>query len=345
MSQTTATTPAKAARDQPSPSNLDLHPRDILLHLIVTLLAPMFLGVCCGNLDFARMAALETVNAYRARSHVDLIAVAQIVAHGLASVSSACLSMRDDISLAMTLKLRANANACDRSAERNRRALEKTRTDPTPDPVSAPAQPPDPEADRKDAEVIAHVAAVTQRAEAMQAQMAAERSAAPAPPAATPATATAAPTAATPAVAAPVAAAPIPPIAAPVSTAPNATAPHATAPHATAPRATAPHATAPHAATTPTPMPAAPAAIPTQPAASADTELTEREIQRMWGAAMTVVANEHAAALANLPANERDAARARAEVLAKTADDLMSGNVPPQPRLGDLRGLMPPNRG
>ena len=324
MSQTTATTLAEPARDQSPASNLDLHPRDILLHLIVTLLAPMFLGVCCGSPNFARMAALETVNAYRARSHVDLIAVAQIVAHGLASVSSACLSMRDDISLAMTLKLRANANACDRSAERNRRALEKTRTDSTPDPVSGPAQPPDPEADRKDAEVIARVAAVTQRAEAMQAQMAAERSAAPAPPAATLATAT---EAATPATA---------------TKTPAATPATATeAPAAATPAVAAPVSAAPRAATTPTPTPAA---IPTQPAAaSADTELTEREIQRMWGAAMTVVANEHAAALANVPANERDAARARAEVLAKAADDLMSGNVPPQPRLGDLGRAMPPS--
>ena len=157
----------------PLAPNLDLQPGDILLHLIVTLLAPMFLAVCCGNLDFARMAALETVNAYRARSHVDLIAVAQIVAHGLASVSSACLSMSDDISLPMTLRLRASANASDRACERNRRALEKNRATPRPDPMFAPdpePEPgadltPDPEADRNVAEVSARLTAVRRQAE------------------------------------------------------------------------------------------------------------------------------------------------------------------------------------
>ena len=149
MSEATATTAAEPSRKSPLWSDIEVHPADVLLHLVVTLLTPIFLGVCSGNLDFARMAALETVNSYRARTHVDLIAVAQIIASGLAAVSSASLSMADDISLAMTLRLRGNANACDRSADRNRRALEKNQFNPVPQPVFAPA--PDPEADRKDA--------------------------------------------------------------------------------------------------------------------------------------------------------------------------------------------------
>ncbi|MEA2773627.1 MAG: hypothetical protein QOD93_6589 [Acetobacteraceae bacterium] len=98
----------------------------ILMNLIVALLAPMFLGVTGGDIDFARMAAVETVNAYRARNRADLIAIAQIIAFGLAALGSLSLSMADDITVSMALRLRGNANACNRSAEQNRRALAKS---------------------------------------------------------------------------------------------------------------------------------------------------------------------------------------------------------------------------
>jgi hypothetical protein len=47
------------------------------------------------------MAAIGTVNAYRARNHADLIAIAQIIAFGPAALGSLSLSMADDISLSM----------------------------------------------------------------------------------------------------------------------------------------------------------------------------------------------------------------------------------------------------
>src|SRR5580692_3895965 len=87
----------------------DIHPSDILTHLIVTLLAPMFLIASNGDILVARMAALETINAYRGRDHVDLIAVAQIVGYGLAALGSLSLSMADGLSPSMTLRLRGNA--------------------------------------------------------------------------------------------------------------------------------------------------------------------------------------------------------------------------------------------
>ncbi len=99
------------------------HPAQFLRNLIVTLLAPMFLGVTGGDPGLARMAAIETINAYRAQNLSDLIAIAQIIAYGLAALGSLSLSMADDVSLSMTLRLRGNANACTRSAEQNRRAL------------------------------------------------------------------------------------------------------------------------------------------------------------------------------------------------------------------------------
>jgi hypothetical protein len=110
----------------------DLHPSEALMALIVTLLAPMFLGVTAGDINLARLATWETVNAYQARNQADLIAVAQIIAYGLAALGSLSLSMDDNISVSMALRLRGNANALNRSAEQNRRALAKTNPAPQP---------------------------------------------------------------------------------------------------------------------------------------------------------------------------------------------------------------------
>jgi hypothetical protein len=133
---------------------------DIILNLIVTLLAPMFLTAANGDLDFARRAALETINSYRARNHAELIAVAQILGCGLAALGSLSLSMADDISLVMTLRLRGNANALIRAAELPRRTL---REDPAPT-----AEPFDPDPEFDEAQVIASVKATQQRVAAVQ---------------------------------------------------------------------------------------------------------------------------------------------------------------------------------
>ncbi len=114
--------PRQATQPEPLP-----HPSDALLNLIVTLLAPMFLLVSGGDITYARMAALETVNSYRADTRADLLTIAQIVGFGLAALGSLSLSMADDLSLSMTLRLRSNANACNRSVEHGRRALQAAR--------------------------------------------------------------------------------------------------------------------------------------------------------------------------------------------------------------------------
>ena len=59
----------------------------------------MFLGISGGDVRLARIAAIQTVTAYRAANDADLIAVAQIIAFGLAALGSLSLSMADDISL------------------------------------------------------------------------------------------------------------------------------------------------------------------------------------------------------------------------------------------------------
>jgi hypothetical protein len=120
-------------------------PSNILLNLIIAQLAPMFLGVSAGDIGLARMAAVETVTAYRAHNNADLIAIAQIIAFGLAALGSLSQSLDDDISLSMALRLRGNANACNRSAEQNRRAFTKSHaSDPAPHhaPMAPEPEPP-----------------------------------------------------------------------------------------------------------------------------------------------------------------------------------------------------------
>jgi hypothetical protein len=106
--------PHEAASERPS---------GILLSLIVAFLTRMFHSVTAGDIDLARLAAIETVNAYPTRSQADLIAVAQVIACGLASLGSLSRSMDDDISLSMALRLRGNAVSLSRSAEQHRRTL------------------------------------------------------------------------------------------------------------------------------------------------------------------------------------------------------------------------------
>jgi hypothetical protein len=155
MTETTRTNPPPEAAAGP------VLPADILTNLVVTLLAPMFLVAGGGDIGFASMAALQTMSSYRTRTLADLIVAAQIVAYGLAALGSLGLSMEDGISLSMVLRLRGNNNACTRSAEHNRRSLEKSLAeDPPPNPA-APTQ--DPAVAEYEAEVMANVAETKKR--------------------------------------------------------------------------------------------------------------------------------------------------------------------------------------
>jgi hypothetical protein len=158
-----------------APPVMDIQPSDILAHLVVTLLAPMFLLASGGDIMFAHMAALETLNAYQARNHADLIAIAQIVGCGLAALGSLSLSMTDDLSLSITLRLRGNAVALNRAAEANRRALLITRPQAAPPP---PVEEFDAADKQHEADVLASVAQMQKRV--------AETKASPEPPQAPP---------------------------------------------------------------------------------------------------------------------------------------------------------------
>jgi hypothetical protein len=150
MSETTTAPPGPGPR-------LPRHPAEVLLNLIVTLLTPMFLSAAGGDLQFARLAAAETLEAYRADTHSDLVTVAKIVAFGLATLGSLSLSMEDHLPVTQILRLRANANATDRSEHRCRLALEQNRS-------QQPAAPlPDPEPKIDQAALTAAAAEMQQR--------------------------------------------------------------------------------------------------------------------------------------------------------------------------------------
>jgi hypothetical protein len=139
-----ATEPTRSAHQRPA---------DILLNFIVTLLTPMFLLAADGDLVFARLAAAETINAYRAETSTDLITVAKIIAFGLTTLASLCRSMEDDLTISQILRLRSNANAADRAEHRNRLTLQQSRSEqpaaPRQDPQPEPRADPGPDMDQR----------------------------------------------------------------------------------------------------------------------------------------------------------------------------------------------------
>jgi hypothetical protein len=131
------------------------YPAEVLINVIVTLLAPMFIAAANPDIGRARVAALETITSYQARSHASLIKVANIIAFGLATLGSLSLSMGDEMAIPLILRLRSNANALDRSTDRNERGLKILQAD-------AAAEAPGPGFDESD--VYAGVAEAQQRA-------------------------------------------------------------------------------------------------------------------------------------------------------------------------------------
>jgi hypothetical protein len=107
----------------PQASTTLLHPADVFTHLIITYLTPMFLATTGGDIQYARMAATEAVNAYAAHEPIDLLSIAQVIAFGLAILDSLNRSMAENLPAALVLRLRSNAVSLGRIAEHCHRAL------------------------------------------------------------------------------------------------------------------------------------------------------------------------------------------------------------------------------
>jgi hypothetical protein len=165
-------------------TNVEIHPADVLMHLIVSSLTPMFLAASGGDPDRARTAIVEIVNAHTVRTPADLLPIAQIIAFGLALLSSVSLSMSENIPIPLILRLRSNAASLNRGAEHCRRALREAPAPGSQPPSAAPCRPaefPDAEC-RVEQAVIAEVARTQRRVADHQAKLgaASETTAAPA---------------------------------------------------------------------------------------------------------------------------------------------------------------------
>jgi hypothetical protein len=120
----------------PEPSSIGSPTAGFLASVIISSLAPAFLGATGGDIKLARMAAEGIIGEYRACNRIDLIAVGQIIANGLAALGSLGQSMNDEISLPMALRLRGNAISLNRTVEQNRRVRRENR-DAEPVPLGA----------------------------------------------------------------------------------------------------------------------------------------------------------------------------------------------------------------
>jgi hypothetical protein len=92
----------------------------------------------------ARLAAEEAVAAYKASGETDWVTIGQIVAFALTALDTLRLSMPDEVSLSLKLKLRGNANAANRAARDTTALLAKARH--APEPAARAAPPPTPPA-------------------------------------------------------------------------------------------------------------------------------------------------------------------------------------------------------
>ncbi len=141
-------------------------PEDVLTHLIVILLTPMFLSTTGGDVAFARAAAAHTVSAYTARNPIDLILIAQTIVLGLAVLSSVGLSMTEGLPITLILRLRGNAASLHRAAETSRRAMaEPPPETATPAPRCGDLSP------QQEAAMVTEVARTQERAAAWQASL------------------------------------------------------------------------------------------------------------------------------------------------------------------------------
>jgi hypothetical protein len=93
-----------------------------LLTTLAALMAPTL-----GDLHLARLAAQEAIDAHHAQGAHQQMTVTQILAFAVTALDALRLSMPPDLALPVKLKLRANANALNRSARDNTQILEQAR--------------------------------------------------------------------------------------------------------------------------------------------------------------------------------------------------------------------------
>ncbi len=105
----------------PEPASLNTN----LVNLVLALLTPMFLWATEGDIRLAHIAAAQTLKEFGTVHRLSLFTVAKIIAFDIATLSSLSLSMYEEVSMLLGLRLRGSAVSLDRAAARNRVVLEK----------------------------------------------------------------------------------------------------------------------------------------------------------------------------------------------------------------------------
>jgi len=106
-----------------------------MLELVLNLLTPFLIAGGLTDPTLARQAAAETIAAYNAPDQP--LTVAQIITFALAAIDNLRLSLPEDVSLSMKLKLRGNANALNRASQKAAASLETTKPQTPADPPTA----------------------------------------------------------------------------------------------------------------------------------------------------------------------------------------------------------------
>jgi len=150
--QTTLAQAAPASAPESEPSAVDT-----LLNAIITLLMPLFIAQSGDPLG-ARLAIIETLAAYGAQTRAELLNAAQVIAFSLSALDNLGRAMAPELSVSLCLRLRGGANALNRAARQNARALnaptpnDDQRTNPARG-SHGPAQPADPAEETDEADI------------------------------------------------------------------------------------------------------------------------------------------------------------------------------------------------
>ena len=108
-----------------------------LMAFVVAVLSAL-MSPCLADQHLARLAAREAIAAQKTSGGGELLTIAQIVGFALTALDTLRLSMPEELSLSMKLRLRGSANAQNRSARDNTLIQKRVRSAamiPAPDPV------------------------------------------------------------------------------------------------------------------------------------------------------------------------------------------------------------------
>lgn len=102
---------------------------DAILTKIVAFLAPLFLDTCCGDIEIARATAATVLASYNARTDHELRLAALILAFSLGALDALARAVNPELTENQVLRLRGNANALNRAALQNQKALDDLQSD------------------------------------------------------------------------------------------------------------------------------------------------------------------------------------------------------------------------